>query len=170
MLLLRWLWDLLLAISCLHRWRCLLLTLLTLEGRLCSLLLLIALLLLLLLSLLQSKLLLVLLHQPILMGVLLQKLLLLGIEIGLILLQILEHLQLLLVEIEVWQGGLLPAVLLLETLVRCCCCCIVSGELCLITLSISLLELSLLGLGRLLLLTGAHFVRDWQIPRFLDRR
>lgn len=135
LLLLRWLWGLLLAISRLHRWRCLLLTLLTLEGCLCSLLLLIALLLL-LLSLLQSKLLLVLLHQPILMGVLLQQLLLLGIEIGLILLQILKHLQLLLVEIEVGQGGLLSAVLLLETLVRCCCCCcsIVSGELCLITI------------------------------------
>lgn len=166
MLLLRRLWGLLLAISRLHLWLWwLLLTLDTLEGRLCSLLLIS-----LLLSLLQSKLLLVLLHQPILMGVLLQQLLLLGIEIGLVLLQILEHLQLLLVEIEVRQGGLLPAVLLLETLVRCCCCIVVSGELCLITLSVSLLELSLLGLGRLLLLTGAHFVRDGQIPRFLDRR
>lgn len=87
-------------------------------------------LLLLLLSLLHTKLLLMLLHQPILMGILLKQLLLLGIEIGLVLLQILEHLQLLLVEIEVWQGGLWSAaVLLLETLVRCC---IISGELCLI--------------------------------------
>lgn len=95
-------------------------------------------LLLLLLSLLHTKLLLMLLHQPILMGILLKQLLLLGIEIGLVLLQILEHLQLLLVEIEVWQGGLWSAaVLLLETLVRCC---IISGELCLIILEVEVIE------------------------------
>lgn len=72
------------------------------------------------------------------MGILLKQLLLLGIEIGLVLLQILEHLQLLLVEIEVWQGGLWSAaVLLLETLVRCC---IISGELCLIILEVEVIE------------------------------
>lgn len=126
-MLLLWRWWLSIASACL---RCRLL-LLTLEWRhRCSL---IPLLLLLLLSLLllQTKLLLVLLHQPILMGILLQELLLLGIEAGLVLLQILEHLQLLLVEIEVRQGRLWPAILLLETLVRCCCC-IISGELSLI--------------------------------------
>lgn len=63
------------------------------------------------------------------MGILLQQLLLLGIEACLVLLQILEHLQLLLVEIVVWQRGLRSAILLLETLVRCC---IISRELCLI--------------------------------------
>lgn len=152
--------SLLLAIPSLRLRR---LLLLTLEWRRCSSLLLTPL----LVGLLQTKLLLVLLHQPILIGILLEQLLLLSIEIILVLLKILKHLQLLLVEIEVWHGGRLSAILLLETLVRCC---IVSGELCLITLSISFLKLSLLGLGRLLLLSGAHFVRDWQIPRFLDRR